>query len=206
MIERKKKVRLIQLTLLILGIIILYFVYYDGGSDQENKIISQSTEKIIEKQTLIDKKNEEGKFFDIEYTGLDLNGNRYLLKSKEAQLDRLKPEIVYMKTVEAVFYFKDSTNLYILANNGTYNNKSLDMVFENNVKADYLGSKLFAEKAEYSNSKNYLSIYDNVRINHIQGNLVADKLLFDITKQKLAITSFNDGKINANVKLNEKRF
>jgi hypothetical protein len=36
--------------------------------------------------------------------------------------------------------------------------------------------------------------------------LIADKLLFDINKQNLAITSFNDGKINANVKLDEKRF
>ena len=36
-----------------------------------------------------------------------------------------------------------------------------------------------------------------------------DKPIFevkDINKQNLAITSFNDGKINANVKLDEKRF
>ena len=206
MIERKKKVRLIQLILLTLGVIILYFAYYDKGLDQKNKLISQSTEEIIEKQTLVEDKNKEGKFFDIENTGLDLNGNRYLLKSKEAQLDKLKPEIVYMKIVEAVFYFKDDTKLYIWADSGIYNNKSLDIKFKYNVKANYLGSKLFAEKAEYSNSENYLNIYDNVRINHIQGNLIADKLLFDITKQKLAITSFNDGRINANVKLDEKRF
>ena len=80
------------------------------------------------------------------------------------------------------------------------------MKFEENVKAEYLGSELFAEYADYSNSENFLSIYDNVRINDIQGNLIADKLLFDITKQKLDITSFNNGKINANVNLNEKRF
>ena len=169
MIERKKKVRLIQLILLTLGVIILYFAYYDKGLDQKNKLISQSTEEIIEKQTLVEDKNKEGKFFDIEYTGLDLNGNRYLLKSKEAQLDKLKPEIVYMKIVEAVFYFKDDTKLYIWADSGIYNNKSLDIKFKYNVKANYLGSKLFAEKAEYSNSENYLNIYDNVRINHIQG-------------------------------------
>ena len=69
-----------------------------------------------------------------------------------------------------------------------------------------MGTKLFAEKADYSNSKNYLSIYENVRIDDIRGNLIADKLLFDIKKQNLAITSFNDGKINANIKLDEKRF
>ncbi len=80
------------------------------------------------------------------------------------------------------------------------------MKFSNNVKAEYMDSKLFAEKANYSNTENYLSIYENVRIDDIRGNLIADKLLFDIKKQDLSITSFNDGKINANVKLDEKRF
>jgi len=145
-------------------------------------------------------------FFDIEYSGFDLQGNRYSLRSAEAYFDELNPEIVYMKIVDAVFYFKDNTNLYITADSGIYNNKTFDMKFEQNVKANYLNSELFAEKAEYSNSKSFLSIYENVRINDIRGNLIADKLLFDITKQKLDITSFNDGKINANVKLNEKRF
>ena len=80
------------------------------------------------------------------------------------------------------------------------------MTFENNVEADYLNSELFAEKAEYSNTSSYLSIYDNVRINDIKGNLIADKLLFDITKQKLEISSFKNDKVKTNIKLNEKRF
>ena len=65
---------------------------------------------------------------------------------------------------------------------------------------------ILINKAEYSNTKSFLSIYENVRINDIQGNLIADKLLFDITSQKLDITSFSNGKINVNVNLNEKRF
>ena len=111
-----------------------------------------------------------------------------------------------MTFVEAIFYFKDGTTLRIWSNKGIYNNKTLDMKFINDVKAKYLNSNLFAQKADYSNSKRYLSIYENVRIDDIRGNLIADKLLFDIKKQKLNITSFNNGKINANVKLNEKRF
>ena len=153
-------------------------------------------------------KDEDDKdlFFNIEYTGLDLRGNRYLLKSEKARLDEFKPEIVYMETVHAIFYFKDNTILYIWSDEGIYNNKNFDMEFSKNVKANYMDSELFAEKANYSNTGNYLSIYENVRINDIRGNLIADKLLFDITKQNLAITSFNDGKITANVKLDEKRF
>ena len=202
MIERKKKLRIIQFFLLIFALLIIYLTYY-------NKEISNTdladSEQI--KEALKDEDKDDGDFFfNIEYTGLDLRGNRYLLKSKEARLDELRPEIVYMNTVHAIFYFKDNTILYIWSDKGVYNNKNFDMKFSENVRAEYLESKLFAEKANYSNTENYLSIYENVRIDDIRGNLIADKLLFDIKKQNLAITSFNDGKINANVKLNEKRF
>ncbi len=197
MIERKKKLRFIQLTLLIVGILTIYFVYYGNKSSDETKLVSQSTKKNIKE----DKTENTDVFFNIEYTGLDMNGNRYLLKSKEAYLDELKPEIIYMTDVNATFYFKDDTVLYVSSDKGVYNNKTLDMNFEQNVKANYLKSQLFAEKADYSNSKSYLSIYKNVKINDERGNLSADKLLFDITKKKLDITSFNNGNIDANVNL-----
>ena len=205
MINRKKKLLAIQLFLLTIGILIIYFTYYKKELDEGNEIISKSIKEKVKKQNKEDSENND-LFFNIEYTGLDLSGNRYLLKSKEAYLDELKPEIVYMKTVHAIFYFKDNSTLYIWSDNGIYNNKTLDMNFEKNVKANYLKSELFAEKAIYSNSENYLSIYENVRVNDIRGNLIADKLVFDIKKQTLDITSFNNGKINANVKLDEKRF
>ncbi|MBD1171963.1 LPS export ABC transporter periplasmic protein LptC [Pelagibacterales bacterium SAG-MED05] len=202
MIERKKKLRIIQFFLLIFAILIIYLTYYSKEISNVDLADSEQVKKTLKDED----KDDENLFFDIEYTGLDLRGNRYLLKSKKARLDELKPEIIYMEDVHAIFYFKDNTILYIWSDEGIYNNKNFDMEFSKNVEAEYLDSKLFAEKANYSNTENYLSIYENVRINDIRGNLIADKLLFDIKKQNLAITSFNDGKINANVKLNEKRF
>ena len=200
MIEREKKLRITQFFLLIVGLLIIYLTYYNKEISNTDLADSEQVKKTLED------KDDNDLFFNIEYTGLDLRGNRYLLKSKKARLDESKPEIVYMETVNAIFYFKDNTILYIWSDKGVYNNKNFDMEFSKNVKAEYMDSKLFAEKANYSNTENYLSIYENVRINDIRGNLIADKLLFDIKKQNLAITSFNDGKINANVKLNEKRF
>lgn len=203
MINRKKKILLVQLSLLIFGILIIYNTYYNKKPNVKEKIISESIKKKVKEQ----KSSEDGDlFFNIEYTGLDLNGNRYILKSEEAKLDKLKPEIVYMKTVHSTFYFKDNTILYVWSDKGIYNNKTLDMKFRENVKAKYLESNLLAEKADYSNSENYLSVYENVRVDDVRGNLIADKLVFDIVKKKLDITSFHNGKINANVKLNEKRF
>ena len=198
--ERKKRLRLIQMTMLILGILIIFFTYLGKNEKQENKIITKETQEKIKEQMQL--QNQQGDvFYNIEYSGLDLAGNRYILKSKEAISDKNNPEIVFMKFVEAVFYFKDNTVLNVWSEKGIYNNKTLNMNFENNVKANYEGSELFAQKAEYSNLKSYLTISEDVKINDIRGAIVADKLLFDIKKQTLNIASFNDGKVNANVNL-----
>ena len=75
------------------------------------------------------------------------------MTSKEAQVDKNLQEIVNMNFVNAIFYFKDNTTLIIDSDKGVYNNKSLDMAFEKNVKANYEGSELFGEKIIYLNSE-----------------------------------------------------
>ena len=199
MTERKKRLRIIQTLLLFFGILLIYITYYGKGPEKVEEDISSTLEKKLSEAK--DNESENDLFFNVEYSGLDFNGNRYVLKSEEAYLDEKKPEIVYMDKVDAVFYFKDNTVLYIKAKKGIYNNKTFDMSFRDDVRAEYLDSKLFAEKADFSNTKNYLTIYENVKINDIQGNLIADKVLFDITKQKVEIASFNKKKVNTNIKL-----
>ena len=203
--SRKKKLRFIQVLLLITGITAIYLTYYNNETIKDEKIISSQVKEKFSKQNFNESKDGDV-FYNIEYTGLALSGNRYLIKSEEAVVDKINPEIINMKVVNAVFYFKDETILYIFSDEGFYNNKNFDMEFRNNVKANYLSSKLYAEKAFYSNSESFLSISDNVRLNDSKGNLIADKLLFDIRSKKLDISSFKNGSINANVKLNEKRF
>ena len=200
MTDRKRKLRFIQASLLLLGALIIFMTYGKKERKENDEIISKKTQERIELQ--IDKKNSGGDtFFNIEYSGIDLSGNRYILKSEEAKNVKTEPELVYMKLVTAIFYFKDDTTLKVTSDEGKYNNKTLDMNFNNNVKAYYEGSELYAQKAEYSNSQSYLTISHDVKIKDIKGTIIADKLLFDIKKQTLNIASFNDGKINANVKL-----
>ena len=205
MIERKKKLLFIQFSLLLIGLLVIYLTYYNKELNQ------QVNAPIIDENKInVKSKNDMGEevdlFFNVEYTGLDLNGNRYLLKSNEAYLDKTDPALVYMSVLEATFFFKDDTILYVWSDKGIYNNSTLDMKFTENVKAQYLTTDLFSDKAEYSNTGNYLSVYENVKLNDDRGNLIADKLYFDISKQKLDITSFNNNKINANVNIDEKRF
>jgi lipopolysaccharide export system protein LptA len=105
-----------------------------------------------------------------------------------------------MKLIEVTFYFKDDTILKVKSKEGIYNNKTLDMIFMGNVEALYEDTKLTADKANYSNLNSFLTISNNVVVTDKKGVLVADKLLFDIQKQSLNIESFNNNKINANIK------
>ena len=197
---RKKKLRIIQLSLLILGTLIIFFTYYDKDKDFKKKIISSEKQEEIKKQ-LQNTSNEVDVFYNIEYSGLDMSGNRYILRSKEAFSNKTNQEVVTMKGVNAIFYFKDDTILNISSEKGVYNNKSLDMSFQKNIKANYEGSRLLAQKAEYSNSKNFLKISENVEIYDVKGNIKSDIVFFDLKKQTLKIDSFNNSKINANINL-----
>ena len=200
MTERKKKLIIIQISLLVVGSLIILFTYSDLNVSDKEKIITSETQKRIDEQLKNDSQDGDI-FFNIEYSGLDLAGNRFILKSKEASNKKTNEEIVNMKFVEAFFYFKDGTVLKIKSDSGVYNNKTLDMKFDGNVIAKYEGSELFAQKAEYSNSKSFLMISNNVKVMDYRGTMFADKLFFDIKKQTLNIASTKDGKVNANINL-----
>ena len=203
MIERKKKIKIIQVTLLLVGMLIIFFTYIKRENISDEKIISSEAQKKIKQQ--MESQSEQDIFYNIEYSGLDLAGNRYILKASEATTDKLNQDIINMKSTTAIFYFKDGTVLNVSSETGVYNNKSLDMLFSGEVKASYIESKLFADKAEYSNSEGFLTITKNVIIEDSRGTMIADELLFDIKKQTLKIAAFKDNKINANIKLKWKK-
>ena len=184
MIDRKKKIKIIQLSLLVIGSLVLFLTYANKSDSPKEEIVSKEIQERIKNQNTNLPENSDI-FYNIEYSGLDLAGNRYILKSKEAFNDKNNQEIVQMKFVEAFFYFKDDTVLEVKSDYGIYNNKTLNMNFKKNVKATYEGSELFAQEAEYSNVESFLTIADQVRVNDSKGTMFADKLLFDIKKKKI---------------------
>ena len=196
MIKRKKNLLAAQIILFALGILIIFFTYYNR--EQTSQIITLENKKKID-NTLTTDESESDIFYNIQYSGIDLSGNRYILNAKEAINNNIDPELVAMKFVEVNFYFKDDTVLNVLSDKGVYNNITLDMLFENNVRAYYEGSELIADKANFSNLNSYLEVSENVTVTDKRGVVAADKLLFDIKKQQLDIISFNNNKINAKI-------
>ena len=197
MINRKNKIRFIQTLLLLISVIIIFNTYFT--EEKSKNIIITSKEKERLKNTSKQTENADI-FYNIKYSGLDLAGNRYVLTSQEAIVDKNLKEIVNMKFVDAIFYFKDDTILIVNSEFGTYNNKTLDMVFEKNVKANYQDSELYGDKIVYSNTDRTLEISENVILNDTRGTMSADNLLFDLEAKKIDISSYNN-KINTNLNI-----
>lgn len=206
--NRKIKIRSIQASLVFTGLVLFLLFYFKNK--EKDEVSSINSVSLMPKNEVREKINrnelDDGDvFYNIEYSGLDLSGNRYILKAKEALSNQQEKNFVRMKYVEAFFYFKDDTILKVFSEKGVYNNKSLDMVFSKNVQADYEGSSLKSQKAEYSNSKKFLRISEKVSLNDSRGNFYADELYFDLKNQTLNMNSKENSKINLNLNLKWKK-
>ena len=172
-------------------IIIFYLTYYTG----DKKILEK-----IDKEVENLEATKENVFFNVEYKGLDLNGNRYVVKSEEAKFDEITPELINMKMMTAIFYFKDGTKLKIEGNSGSYNSLTKDMRFKDEILSTYLDYVLNSDNLDFFNKDNYLEIYGNVNGSSSDGNLVADSLKFDISNQTLKISMFDNNNVKVNLK------
>ena len=197
--SRKYKLRIIQITLLFFGIFIIYYTYYKE-KNFEKTIISTEKQKQIKKRIANQPEGSEV-FSNIEYAGIDMSGNRYIIKSKKAFNNKDNQALINLTSVVTYFYFKDNTVLKITSERGLYNNLTLDMNFYDNIVAVYGNSKLYAKKAEFSNINNNLVVSENVKLNDERGIIFADKLIFDIKEKTLNVTSSKNKKINANINI-----
>ncbi len=191
---RKKRLIFIQTVLLLTAIFLLYIFYYQDDNSNE------AVEKIKIQNESIEKLGESNFFEDVEYKGIDANGNRYLLKSKIASFDDKSPELVNMKGMSAIFYFKDGTILNVSGKTGMYNNKTNDMQFRENVKVVQANNRIFADNLDYFNLKRLIKVYGNVRGESLDGNFNSDILNLDINNQSVNFLMNNNEQVKINLK------
>ena len=196
---RKEKLRLFQMLFLITGVSVIFFTFLQSNKFQNEQIISENLKKKIDEEISNQSSNEDSTFYNIKYSGLDLEGNRYTISSKKAVNSETNENVVNMSEVLATFYFKDDTELNISSSKAIYNNKTLDIKFVDSVKCFYENSELYAGSAEFLNSNNSLLISDNVKIIDSRGTIFADKLTFDIKNKTLNITSLNENTIKSKI-------
>ena len=191
MSSRKKNLLLIQITIFLVASALLYNTYSDKSTNERKSFVK------IEAET----SPETNSFTDIEYSGFDLNGNRYVLKAVRANFETEKPQIINVKIVKADFFLKDGTILKIISDEGVYNNVTLDMEFTNNVKADYLTHTIFSDLLSYTNSKAKLIATGNVIGESIEkGEFSADNVEYDMKNKTLNFSMFSNKQVEVKIK------
>ena len=190
------KTKFIQISLLLIAFFLIFFTYF---SNLKKKQASTNLDQIKTIEPDGQKEKAVNTFVDVQYSGFDKNGNRFIIGSRHANFEIERPEIIRMEQILCNFYFKDGTKLTIISDFGIYNNVSDDMEFTENVKMNYLENVLFSEKANFFNAKNELLIEGNVKTKSPEGELRADKLDFNLDSKKLKISMYNDKKVNIKV-------
>ena len=198
-LNKLKKKSTIQLVLLTVGMLLVFFIYFSkpiknpSQQIQEDIFVTKDNEKVGEDISV---------FEDVEYKGQDNNGNKYVIFSEYSDFKKDSPQIINMRNILCYFYFKDGTILEIRSKRGVYNNVTLDMSFFKNVNMFYIENSIFSDKADYSNADNRLTIEGNVKTQSPDGDIVADVLNFDFVDKKLKVSMHeSDEKVNVKTKL-----
>ena len=190
MINRRRKIISIQVVIFIIALSLLFVTYRDKN---------QVTEKAVKIEAEAD--SDTNNFFDIEYSGFDLNGNRYTLVAGKANFNTNTPEAINMKRVVANFYLKDDTILKVISDEGLYNNITLDMLFKKNVKATYLANTLLSEELDYSSTDGKLLASGNVRGESVEkGKFIADNVEYNLSNNNLDFSMLGDKQVNVKLK------
>ena len=190
MTSRKKNLFLIQFTIFIVGAALLYNTYRDKNKETETTVRMEANAT-----------PDTNSFTDIEYSGFDLTGNRYVLEARQADFKTETPEFINMKFVVAKFYLKDDTVLIVVSDEGIYNNVTLDMNFKKNVKVDYLTHNLLSDSLFYSNSNAKLIATGNVRGESIEkGEFNADNVEYNLADKTLNFSMFGNKRVNVKLK------
>ena len=190
MINRRRKIISIQVVIFIIALSLLFVTYRDKN---------QVTEKAVKIEAETD--SDTNNFFDIEYSGFDLNGNRYTLVAGKANFNTNTPEAINMKRVVANFYLKDDTILKVISDEGLYNNITLDMLFKKNVKATYLANTLLSEELDYSSTDGKLLASGNVRGESVEkGKFIADNVEYNLSNNNLDFSMLGDKQVNVKLK------
>ena len=191
MTSRKKNIFLIQITIFLIASTLLYNTYRDKSKKEVETFVK------IEAKT----DSDTNSFTDIEYSGFDLNGNRYVLNAGQAKFKTETPELIDMEEVVAKFYLKNNTILTVVSDEGLYNNITLNIDFRKNVKASYLTHNLTSDLLSYSNSNSKLIASGNVKGESIEkGEFSADNVEYNLTNKNLNFSMFGNKQVNVKLK------
>ena len=146
-----------------------YLKYFTKNFEDVKK--TQVIEKIDKNQN-----NTSTYVDDISYVSTDINGNKYQITAKQAEIKIENADIMFLTDVVAFIFIKDSDTVKITSNFGKYNTKNSDTIFSENVIVVYPGHKITGEYLDFSFLTNLGVFSTNVIYTGDKTNGFADKI------------------------------
>ena len=169
---------------MILVIILISFWFYlkyfttNFEDVKETRVIEKIDENQNITSTYID---------DINYVSTDVNGNKYQITAKQAEIKVENIDVMFLRDVVAFIYIKDSDTIKITSNFSKYNSKNYDTIFSENVIVVYLGHKITGEFLDFSFLSNLGTFTKNVVYTQERTNLFADRIEMNLTTKDTKI-------------------
>ena len=193
----KKRQQKIQITLILLGLILIVATYFYYPNLDKNFISKNQTTKENLKESLED--TESTTFKNIIYKGIYDLDKIFTIQAEEALILNEEADIVYMNGMHVILYLNDGRIVNITSTNGRYNKATYDCFFENNVKATDGEMEIFSDNLDLLATENSVKIYNNVNLNDITGSLKADKIDYDFETKYFKVSMFDDKTIKMKV-------
>ena len=183
-----KKSKIIQFSLVIVGIILFFFTYYSREKDEIVDIVKSTETGDLSKLT----EETSNIIEDVSYIGtsgsaiFELNAARAKIKYEEPNISHLQNVFVVIKMNERTFHIRSDKALYDKTTN--------DCEFWGNVEATEQDNIITSDNLDLFMSKNLITAYNNlnVKYNDVEGLgfLTADKVNIDIVNNEANIFMF----------------
>ena len=182
-----KKNKIIQFSLVIVGIILFFFTYYSSDKDKivdidKNILVGGVSQLTKEISNIIE---------NVEYVGSNNKGTFFELNAAIAEIKYDKPNISHLQDVFVVIKLSNLRTIRIRSDKAVFNKISNDCEFFGNVEITEQDDIITSDNLDLYMSKNLITVYNHVQYNGVKGFLIADKMDIDMLKNEANIFMFN---------------
>tara|TARA_A100001035_G_scaffold260893_1_gene239473 strand:- start:102 stop:689 length:588 start_codon:yes stop_codon:yes gene_type:complete len=131
---------------------------------------------------------------DVNYVTRDADGNEYIVKASEGEIDFNNDNILFLTNVKALIRLKNSSEITIISDFGKYNTNNFDTIFSKNVIINYLDNRIVGEYLDFSLERNSMIISKNVIYSNLENILIADVVEMDLKTKDTKIYMYENKK------------
>tara|TARA_B110000438_G_scaffold187666_1_gene179344 strand:+ start:510 stop:1103 length:594 start_codon:yes stop_codon:yes gene_type:complete len=187
----------VQLILIFVGFILIILTYYYYPNLNKNKYLEDQSLKDDEINKIKD--DQSTLFENVKYRGLYNLDKTFTVESEQAYISNDEPDVVFMTKMHVILYLGDGRVVNITSNEGTFNKKTYDCFFKDNVKAVENETEIFADNLDLLAAQDYVKIYNNVKLDHTSGSLRADTIDYDFKTKDFKVSMFDNSKVKMKV-------